>query len=199
MTVHTLPLGFLQTNCYIAANENRCVIIDPASDAAQVLDFLDEKGLQAEAVLLTHGHFDHVGAARPLATELGCSLYLHRSDCAYGEGYGQWFPLSGCALHNAVFVDEGSCLKLAGMDFSVLYTPGHTQGSVCFRVKDALFAGDTLFAGSIGRTDLAGGDMTQMQESLARLKNLTDDCTVYPGHGPKTTLSREKRVNPYMR
>ncbi len=199
MTVHTLTLGFLQTNCYIVACDSRCVILDPGADATQVLDFLDAKALKAEGILLTHGHFDHVGAARALATELDCSLYLHPGDCGYGPDYGQWFPLCSCQLPNAVFVQEGQTLCLAGMDITVLHTPGHTQGSVCFCAENALFAGDTLFAGSIGRTDLAGGDMAQMRESLARLKGLEENYTVYPGHGPKTTLDREKRVNPYMR
>ncbi len=199
MTIHTLPLGAYQANCYILAQGSACILIDPGADAAQIMDFLDAQGLKPEAVLLTHGHFDHVGAARAVATEADCPLYLHPGDHQYGPEYRQWFPLAGSELRSANFLQDGQTLHLAGLEVSVLGTPGHTMGSVCFCAEDALFSGDTLFSGSIGRTDLAGGNMALMQASLERLKDLSTNYTVYPGHGPKTTLEREKRVNPYLR
>ncbi len=198
MTIHTLPLGFLQANCYIVAEGCKCIAIDPGGDAGKVLDFLAKNGLELDAILLTHGHFDHVGAAEELVKATGCQLWMHESDFSYGSEHRQMFPLAGCGCLNVRFFEDGERLALAGLDISILETPGHTCGSVCILIDGNLFAGDTLFAGSIGRTDLAGGDIRWMQKSLQRLKNLETNYTVYPGHGPATTLAREKRVNPYL-
>ncbi len=197
MTVHTLSLGFLQTNCYIVANGSRCIVIDPGAEPRKILDFLNEKGLSPEAILLTHGHFDHVGAAEALIKATGCELWVHESDFDHADR--QMFPLADADIPEILFFEEGEQLDFAGLDISVLETPGHTMGSVCIAIGDALFSGDTLFSGSIGRTDLAGGDMRWMQHSLKRLKEMAPNYTVYPGHGPKTALEREKRVNPYLR
>ncbi len=199
MTIHTLPLGFLQANCYVVSQGHKCIAIDPGAEASKLLSFLSEKGLELEAVLLTHGHFDHVGAAEEVVMSTGSQLWMHERDFSYGPEDQQMFPLSNCDRLNIHFFEDGEVLQFAGLDISILETPGHTWGSVCICIEDKLFAGDTLFAGSIGRTDLAGGDIRWMQKSLQRLKNLETNYTVYPGHGPKTTLDREKRVNPYMR
>ncbi len=197
MTIHTLPLGYLQTNCYIAANGDRCIAIDPGADARKALAFLQEKGLTLEAILLTHGHFDHVGAVEGLAKATGCEVWIHEGD--FSESDLKMFPMANTDIPEIFFFEEGDRLDFAGLDIFVIETPGHTQGSVCFLIDDAMFAGDTLFSGSIGRTDLAGGDMPKMQASLARLKAMEGNFTVYPGHGPQTTLDREKRVNPFLR
>ncbi len=197
MTIHTLPLGYLQTNCYIVSNGDRCISIDPGDEADRLLRFLEEKGLTLEAILLTHGHFDHVGAVETLATATGCEVWIHEND--FSESDRKMFPMADTDIPEILFFEEGDRLDFAGLDISVTETPGHTRGSVCFVIEDALFAGDTLFSGSIGRTDLAGGDISKMQASLARLKAMEGNYTVYPGHGPKTTLDREKRVNPFLR
>ncbi len=198
MTIDILPLGFLQTNCYIVSEGGKCIAIDPGDDPEQVLSLLRKKNLDLEAIVLTHGHFDHVGGVEALVKETGCALWIHELDYSYGPKYPQMFPLSDCKIP-VHFLADGQKLHMAGMQFSVLETPGHTWGSVCICAEDAMFSGDTLFAGSIGRTDLAGGDIRIMQKSLGKLKALDINYTVYPGHGPKTTLDREKRVNPYMR
>ncbi len=197
MTIHTLPLGFLQTNCYIVSNGSRCIAIDPGAEAGKVLTFLREQGLTLEAVLLTHGHFDHVGAAEELTKATGCEVWIHESDFSATDL--QMFPMAATDIPEIFFFEEGDRLDFADLDISIMETPGHTPGSVCILIDDAMFAGDTLFSGSIGRTDLPGGDMRWMQNSLVRLKALKKSCTVYPGHGPKTTLDREKRVNPFLR
>ncbi len=198
MTIHTLPLGFLQANCYIVSEGEKCIAIDPGGEPEALLQFLQEKGLCLEAVLLTHGHFDHVGAAEALAKHTGCEIWMHPGDQGYGAEYLQMFPLLGSRLPLQP-LEAGDGLQIAGLNMKILETPGHTRGSVCICIGDAMFSGDTLFSGSIGRTDLAGGDIRAMQKSLDFLKALDQNYTVYPGHGPKTSLDREKRVNPYLR
>ena len=193
LKIHNLILGLYQVNCYVLHREdsNRCVVIDPGYEPQKILAFLDEKGLQLEAILLTHGHFDHVGGVKELVADTDCKVYLHPMEhqmpAALTAG-----PLYATNSYEASFA-------VAGMDFSLLHTPGHTPGSVCLMVEDALFSGDTLFAGSCGRTDLPGGDWATIQASLKMLMELPGDYRVFPGHGEVTTLSQEQKFNPYLR
>ncbi len=198
MTIHTLPLGFLQANCYIVAENQKCIAIDPGGDAPSLLEFLQKNELQLEAILLTHGHFDHVGAVEEVVKATGCQLWMHERDYSYGPEHKQMFPLADCDFTEVHFYEDGEERTIAELSIYILETPGHTWGSVCILIGDSLFSGDTLFQSSIGRTDLAGGDIRWMQKSLQRLKELDKNYTVYPGHGPATTLEREKRVNPYL-
>ena len=195
LKIHTLPLGAYQTNCYIIheACTNRCCIIDPGYFSDDILEHLNREGLEAEAILLTHGHFDHVGAVREIAAETGCKVYLHSADLSMPP------MMTAGKLYYTDTFDEGDTLSLAGLSISVLHTPGHTPGSVCLLVEDAIFSGDTLFAGSCGRTDLPGGDWDTICHSLQRLKALEPNYRVFPGHGESTALDDEKRYNPYMR
>ena len=194
-TIHPLVLGAYQTNCYILhdASSKTCCVIDPGYTPEVILDTLDNLGLTLEAILLTHGHFDHVGAVKDLAAETQCRVYLCPEDLSMPPA------MTAGALYRTDDLHEGTQLHLAGLDITVLHTPGHTPGSVCFAVEDVLFSGDTLFAGSCGRTDLPGGDWNAITKSLHRLSELTTDYLVLPGHGESTTLSEEKRYNPYMR
>lgn len=192
MNVTVLPLGSLQANCYIAAQDGICAVIDPGAQAQQLIDWLKRNKLRPEAVLLTHGHFDHVGAVQALAQEFGSAVYLHKGDTDMtGE-------LAQGLYWNRTYA-EGDTVQVGDMIFTVLHTPGHTPGSVCLQAEDLLFAGDTLFAGSCGRTDFPGGSWEQMMASLRRLAQLPDDLTVLPGHGGETKLSRERAYNPYMK
>ena len=193
--VHVLTLGAYQTNCYILHDENSqsCCVIDPGYCGDQILEKLDALGLTLEAILLTHGHFDHVGAVRDLVADTGCAVYL----CA--EDLNMPANLTAGQLYYTNTYAEGSQLHLAGLDITVLHTPGHTPGSVCLLVDNTLFSGDTLFAGSCGRTDLPGGSWTQMQQSLKRLSQIEANLWVLPGHGESTTLNEEKLNNPYLR
>ena len=195
LKVYAMALGAYQTNCYIIHDENskHCCVIDPGYDANAILDKLDALGLNLEAVLLTHGHFDHVGAVKDLAAETQCDVYLHPEDLSMPP------MMTAGPLYYTKTYAEGSQLKLAGLDISVLHTPGHTPGSVCLLTGTAIFSGDTLFQGSCGRTDLPGGDWATIGKSLARLASLEGNFWVYPGHGPSTTLRDEKKYNPYMR
>ncbi|MDY4489329.1 MAG: MBL fold metallo-hydrolase [Candidatus Faecousia sp.] len=195
LTLHTLPLGAYQTNCYILHQEasSSCVVIDPGYTPEVILDFLAGKGLTLEAILLTHGHFDHVGAVRDLAAETGCRVWLNPDDLSMPP------KLTAGPLYYTDTYSEGDTISPAGISFQVLSTPGHTPGSVCLIAEDFLFSGDTLFAGSCGRTDLPGGSTRAIRESLRRLAALPQDYSVHPGHGESTTLAWEKQYNPYMR
>ena len=201
--INTLALGDYQTNCYIVRAEDAkgCAVIDPGYDPQTILTFLQKEGLTLEHILLTHGHFDHVGAVKALASATGCKVYMHEGD------YSQFktptalyfYPLANCAEPEIDFCEEGEAISSGGLVFRVMETPGHTWGSVCYLCQDAIFSGDTLFEGSCGRTDLPGGDSKTILTSLARLGGLEGDFRVYPGHGPSTSLSEERRFNPFMR
>ena len=193
MQVHTLALGAYQTNCYIVQNEDRCFLIDPGYEAARILSFLEEKGLKADAILLTHGHFDHVGAVRELAAELDCKVYIHEGDLSLPPQF------TAGALYYTDLYKGGITIEAAGLDVFVRHTPGHTPGSVCLLVENVLFSGDTLFAGSCGRTDLPGGDCSAICESLRRIARMPGNFKVCPGHGESTTLEQERKYNPYLK
>ena len=192
MKIITIPLGSYQTNCYILAEGDRCLVIDPGEEADKVLGFLEKQGLTLEAILLTHGHFDHVGAVKTLAAETDCRVYLCQEELALPGA------MTAGPLFYTDFYKEGDRLTLAGLSFEVLHTPGHTPGSVCLRFDEHLFSGDTLFAGSCGRTDFPGSSPRDMVCSLSRLAKLEDHLRVYPGHGSSTTIGEEKRYNPYL-
>lgn len=195
MKILSLPLGSYQTNTYILYNEGAkpCLIVDPGYEADVILRYVNQLNLEVEAILLTHGHFDHVGAVRQIAAETGCKVYLHAADLSMPP------MMTAGALYYTDTYDEGACLDLAGLTVHVIHTPGHTPGSVCLLTEDVMFSGDTLFAGSCGRTDLPGGDWATITRSLNRLSGMQTNYRVLPGHGPATTLDEEKRSNPYMR
>ena len=191
MKITVLPLGPMQANCYIVSEGTACAIIDPGAVGSRLIAWLKEQNLTPEAVFLTHGHFDHVGAVNALAEEYDCPVYLHPGDTSM-EGHlakGLWW--------NKTY-EEGDVVTVAGMAFTVLHTPGHTPGSVCLKLGDTLFSGDTLFAENCGRTDFPGGSWEEMLASLRRLAAL-EDCTVLSGHGGETTMAHERAYNPYMK
>ena len=201
--VHTLVLGPLQTNCYVVWGEgsSACVVVDPAYSPAQILEFTARQGLKIEAIFLTHGHFDHVGAVEALREKTGCGLWMHRGD--YNQRKDPMndylYPLHDKELGEIAFCGDGDEIAAGGLTFRVLHTPGHSRGSLCFSAEDVLLSGDTLFAGGCGRTDLPGGDWATILMSLADLRELEDAVKVCPGHGESTTIAQEKRYNPYMR
>ena len=195
LKVYAMALGDYQTNCYIIHEETSktCCVIDPGYDADFILDKLESLGLSLEAILLTHGHFDHVGAVKELAAETQCDVYIHPEDLSMPP------MMTAGPLYYTKTYAEGTQLKLAGLDIGVLHTPGHTPGSVCLICENSIFSGDTLFRGSCGRTDLPGGDWATITKSLKRLAALEGNFWVYSGHGPTSTLRDEKKYNPYMR
>ena len=202
LNMTTLPLGSYQTNCYIlwAEGANTCAVIDPGYEAKRVLEETGRLGLTIEAILLTHGHFDHVGAVEELVKTTGCALWMHQGDYSQlpNPTNAYFYPLANCSCTEVQFCEEGEVIRAGGLTFTVLSTPGHTYGSVCYKCEDALFCGDTLFAGSCGRIDLPGGDRAAMLLSLERLADLQEDLRIFPGHGPSSNLAWEQESNPYL-
>ena len=203
LNIKTLPLGSYQTNCYLvwAKGSSTCTVIDPGYEAECVLEKTAELGLTVDAVLLTHGHFDHVGAVEELVQKTGCALWMHEGDYSQFKNptTAYFYPLANCDFTEVQFCEEGECITAGGLTFTVMATPGHTYGSVCYQCEDALFCGDTLFAGSCGRIDLPGGDRAAMLLSLERLAEMKEDIRIFPGHGGSSTLANEQESNPYLK
>ncbi len=204
MHIEPMVLGDFFTNCYIVYKTapGPCLVIDPADSGPKLISRLEELSLSPAAVLLTHGHYDHILAVPALQERWpDLPVYCHPLDVP-GEkterDMGRVFP-TVAAFQNLQPLEDGQELELAGFPIGVLHTPGHTPGSVTFMVEDVLFTGDTLFCRDIGRTDFAGGDDRQMEASLRRLADLPGDFRVLPGHEEATVLSQERLFNPYLR
>lgn len=210
MYVERISLGPLETNCWLvgADAQGPLAVIDPGGDADRLIAHLH--GRTVGVVLLTHAHFDHVGAVGALVEATGAALCIHAedaerlaTDAAHGTG-GALFGFPGViAPAPDRLLSGGDVIEAAGVAFTVLHTPGHTRGGVCLLAEEEgsaphLFSGDTLFAGSVGRTDFPGGDARALSRSIAeKLAPLHPDTVVHPGHGPDTTIAREMRVNPF--
>ncbi len=204
MNITYFTVGNLGTNCYIVSDDGgHAAIIDPGGDAKRILNAVKCKDLTVDYVLLTHAHFDHIMAAEELRADTGAQLCVGAGDApmladAQFNLSAMVYPEWAVELTADRLLVDGDTVCFGDEILTVLETPGHTRGGVCYLGEDVLFSGDTLFAGSIGRTDLPGGDMSVLRRSLARLTELADDLTVYPGHGEETTLSFEKSANPYL-
>ena len=197
MQVKMMQVGPIGTNCYILESEHQIAVIDPGDEAERILSVLKELEGQVEYILLTHGHYDHTTAVPELRQALPkAEIYIHQAD-ANGAG-NRLFPLAG-QVEGLKFYGEGDTLTLGELTIEVLHTPGHSPGSVTLKAGQVLFTGDTLFAGSMGRTDLAGGDEAQIMDSLKRLGELEGNFHVLPGHMGTSELDRERRSNPYLR
>ncbi len=194
MEIKTLQLGMLQTNCYIAwaKHARGCAVVDPGDEPEKVIACLEALGRVPEAIVLTHGHFDHIGGVAALREKYGCPVYLHDGDLHLPA------QMTGGPLPGTAHYGDGDVLWVAGLKIRIMHTPGHSGGSVCLVCEDVLFSGDTLFAGSIGRTDFPGSDHGAMMQSLERLANLPGDYRVLPGHAEETTLDEERRSNPFL-
>jgi hydroxyacylglutathione hydrolase len=205
MRVHGLVTGPFQENTYLVAagGAREAVLVDPGDEPDRIARALERLELRPVAILNTHGHLDHVGAVAELRDRYGIPFALHPADRFLVENLEEQAAMFGLSGYRDPEVDRelvpGESIELAGLRFDVLFTPGHTPGHVAFRVGDAVFSGDCLFAGSIGRTDLPGGDAPTLRRSLQDvLLALPDSTTVYPGHGPATTIGRERRTNPFL-
>ena len=199
MQVKVLQVGPIGTNCYLLEDEKAraAAIIDPGDEAGRILQVIKDDGVDVKYILLTHGHYDHTTAVPELHQALPqAESYIHKAD-ANGAG-SRLFPLAG-QIPDLKFYDEGDALTLGELTIQVLHTPGHSKGSVTLKVGDVLFCGDTLFAGSCGRTDLAGGSYEEIMASLKKLGELPGDYHVCPGHDVTSTLERERRSNPFLR
>ena len=198
------PLSLCDTHSYIVASEKgNGVLIDAPDKAKYILDEFESKGINLKKILLTHGHFDHVGAVADLVERTGCEVYIHKNDLdklsSDNKNLAHYFGLESIRPFNkAIAFEDGDIIELDELKFKVVHTPGHTSGSVCFIVEDKMFTGDTLFAGSIGRTDMPDGNTMDMLKSLEKLSNLKGNYKIYTGHTAPTTLEDEKYCNPYL-
>jgi hydroxyacylglutathione hydrolase len=195
LEVVSLALGAYQTNCYVVSTEDStdAVVIDPGDSAETVLRVLAERGLTLRGILVTHGHLDHIGAVRDLAEQTGVEVWMARGDADDLRTFG---PAPYDPQH---VVSGGDEVDVAGIPFRVLDVPGHTAGSVAFVTDGVAFVGDVLFAGSIGRTDLQGGDLDTLIASIELLmREVPPKTVVASGHGPATTLERERETNPFL-
>lgn len=193
MQIIRVITGPLEENTYIvSADGSNAVIVDPGDNAPDVIGILRENSLTPQLLLLTHGHFDHTGAITALQQAYGVPVAVHQEDNGLMSG-------SVPDVQKVRFVSGEDILETAGLRIRVLHTPGHSRGSCCYLINAVLFSGDTLFAGSIGRTDFPESDPEAMRISLRILLELPDRTRVFPGHGPETTIEREKQTNPWLR
>ena len=199
-------LGMVGTNCYLLCNMDikECVLIDPADSQDEISRMIDESGCSLKGILLTHGHFDHIMAADAIRDKYGVKVYascdekntLEQPHMNLGEAYGLKLSVKADVWHK-----HGEILKLAGFDIEALHTPGHTEGGSCYYIREigVLFSGDTLFCGSVGRTDFPGGSMSEIVRSIKeKVMVLPDDTKVYPGHGEGTSVGYERENNPFL-
>jgi len=198
MLIKTLPVGMLETNCYIVTDENnrKCAIIDPGADSNTILDYIESNNLSPVAIFLTHGHYDHHMALNAVMEATGAPVYVHEGEVNRSGRHGRHMLDDNGKLS---FYAEGDVITVGGLEFLVLETPGHSTGSVTLMCGEAIFTGDTLFREDCGRTDLEGGNDDIMMQSLKRLAELDGDFEVYPGHAESSTLGYERSFNRYMR
>ncbi|WMI81050.1 MBL fold metallo-hydrolase [Anaerotignum sp. MB30-C6] len=202
MKIKILAMGSIGTNCYVVSDDaGNTAIIDCDGDPRPLFSYIAENNLNPTHILLTHGHYDHIGAVDLVKDKYGCKVIAGKDEMPV---------LTDPAINSSLYcggefiiipdelVSDGDIITVGDLKFQVMFTPGHTVGSLCFILQDNIFSGDTLFQGSCGRTDLATGDWNTILRSLKRLRNLPGDYSVFPGHGPSTTLGIERMSNPYM-
>lgn len=207
MIHEVIPVGPLQCNCSIVGDEasRECMVIDPGADVADILSITARHGLTVKQIIVTHAHIDHVGGAMKLKASTGAPILLNQNDHDLLKMLDVQAAWLGMTPPGPVQIDEplrdGDSLSVGKLTGQIIHTPGHTQGSIClyFPAEQKLIAGDTLFAGSVGRTDLPGGSFEKLMSSLhERVLALPDGTTVFPGHGPATTVGQERQTNPFL-
>jgi hydroxyacylglutathione hydrolase len=207
MILETIAVGALAVNCYIVGSEatHEAAVIDPGDDAERITSALHRRGLKLKYIILTHAHFDHAGAAKELFEKTAARVMVHEKDAAFLKNISVQAAIFGMHVDEPprpdIFLKGGDKIEIGDVEMEVIETPGHTPGGISLYIKKAhvVFTGDTLFWGSIGRTDLPGGDYNIIIHSLKdKLGALPDDTKVYPGHGDDTTIGFEKEQNPYF-
>lgn len=204
MIVKRIPAGVYAANCYILMDEitKECAVIDPGGDEEELIGYIKALDAKVKFILLTHGHVDHTGAVGHLKEVFNVEAHIHRYDGEFIQNEEFMFgPLKfkGQDVKLNMDVEDGKIFSLGNLSIECIETPGHTPGGVCYRTQDKLFTGDTLFLRSIGRTDLRGGDFDALMKSIKdKLLILNDNITVFPGHGPQTSIKYEKEHNPFI-
>jgi len=203
MFLKRLIVGEMQANCYIVADDKKVMVIDPGGEGERILKIIRQNLLKVLFIVNTHAHIDHIGANDLIRKETGAPLFIHSNDVPFLKSAELNFSKS---MGNKMFfspadktIKEGEKIKVGRLEFKVIHTPGHTPGSICLYGEGVLFSGDTLFANFIGRADFTGGNFEALKNSLLeKLLKLPDEVIVYPGHGPKTTIGKERKTNPFI-
>jgi hydroxyacylglutathione hydrolase len=205
MLIHTLVVGALQVNCYIVAcKESReALVIDPGDDGENIWDLIVAEGYDLKRIVNTHGHFDHVGGNKYLVDKSGAELLIHEEDLGLVRNMGGHAAQFGLEVEQSPlpdrFLTDGEVLSIGRLEARVLHTPGHSAGGICLLMGGHLFSGDTLFARSVGRTDLPGGNFATLLNSIRQqLLVLPDETLVHPGHGPDTSIGEERALNSFL-
>ncbi len=193
MKIQTIIAGMLENNIYVAFDEtNECFIVDPGAGGNETINFIKQNNLTPKAVLLTHGHHDHIGCVNQIVTEFNIPVYVGKED-----GELLMSPKSGTQpVEKFKTIDESFTLKVGNMVVKTIATPGHTKGGMCFLVKNSMFTGDSIFKGTIGRCDLYGGNYHTLLKSVEKVADI--DCRIFPGHGDPSTMEQERNFNPYF-
>ena len=201
MIIRSLVVGPLENNCFIIADENtkEGLVVDPGDEPDRILDLINKNSFNIKYIVCTHAHFDHVGAVPDLKKETGAKIVIHRDELEIYKSTKDQAAIWGYELDPLpepdMFVSEGDKIEVGDLRFEILHTPGHSPGGICLYGEGILITGDTLFAGSVGRTDFYGGDMEKLKRSFRRLLSLSDKIKVLPGHGPETTIGQERTDN----
>jgi hydroxyacylglutathione hydrolase len=205
MIIKNVVVGPLENNCFIIGDEStkEALVIDPGDEPDRILDSINENSFNVKYIVCTHAHFDHVGAVTDLKNETGAKIVIHRNELEIYKSTTDQAALWGYNLDPLpepdIFVSEGDKIEIGDLSFEILHTPGHSPGGICLYGEGILITGDTLFAGSVGRTDLYGGNIERLKKSFKRLMSFSDEIRVLPGHGPETTIGHEKSYNLFFK
>lgn len=201
MKIDNIVVGALQVNCFIAYDEDSldAIVVDPGDEAEKIISFLEEKKLKVSSIVCTHAHFDHVGAVRRLKEKTGAPVLLHKGDLDIYMRADKQGKLWGFHIEQQpepdTYIVEGDEIAVGRFRLKVLHTPGHSPGGICLSGDGVIFTGDTIFAGSVGRTDFPGGSLTELKRSFSRIIALPSETRIFSGHGPMTTVKDEREDN----